>query len=406
MVHRSAQLALLGAGGLALPGLAFTQVSDVQARELIAASALVGVLGFFLTRYLIPPVTSKTAARGICGKDLNKKGTPAGDVPIPEAAGLAVGCAFLLCVICFELLHYYDVGGLVSWVRSGFQGPPPGRDVIADAWLVDYNAALATIGFMLFLGFADDVLDIRWRVKILLPLFAALPLLVAYSGGTGVAVPKPLQALLHLPSFLELGVLYKVRVGGGKAAGSGRGAGGESRPADEESSGATAQAPEEGRRRRCTACCCGGAHVESHACRPPFTFSASGGRLRCATGAPRRPDACIPPCARAQAYMVLLVIFCTNSINILAGVNGLEAGQTFVVACAILTLNLASVAGFAAGSSQAVKDGHLFSAYLMLPLAGVTFGLLTFNWCERDGLGAWREQRAARGAGCGRWKAP
>lgn len=32
--------------------------------------------------------------------------------------------------------------------------------------------------------------------------------------------------------------------------------------------------------------------------------------------------------------MVLLVVFCTNSINILAGINGLEAGQTFMIACA------------------------------------------------------------------------
>ena len=31
--------------------------------------------------------------------------------------------------------------------------------MIPDSWLVDYNAALATIGFMMFLGFADDVLD-------------------------------------------------------------------------------------------------------------------------------------------------------------------------------------------------------------------------------------------------------
>ena len=29
-----------------------------------------------------------------------------------------------------------------------------------DAWLVDYNAALAAIAFMLLLGFADDVLDV------------------------------------------------------------------------------------------------------------------------------------------------------------------------------------------------------------------------------------------------------
>ena len=49
----------------------------------------------------------------------------------------------------------------------------------------------------------------------LLPMFAAMPLLVAYSGGTGIAVPKPLQALLGLQgSFLELGLLYQVRVGG------------------------------------------------------------------------------------------------------------------------------------------------------------------------------------------------
>ena len=47
---------------------------------------------------------------------------------------------------------------------------------IAESWLVDYNAALATICFMLFLGFADDVLDIPWRVKLMLPALASLPL--------------------------------------------------------------------------------------------------------------------------------------------------------------------------------------------------------------------------------------
>ena len=45
--------------------------------------------------------------------------------------------------------------------------PAPSR---IDSWLIDYNAALATICFMLFLGFADDVLDIPWRVKLVLPL--------------------------------------------------------------------------------------------------------------------------------------------------------------------------------------------------------------------------------------------
>lgn len=286
---RALQLGVLAVLGFAGPAyVAATQIADGRTQQLLAACALVSVAGFFVTRYLVPAVAGKTASRGICGKDLNKRGTPAGDVPIPEAAGLAPGCAFLLCIICFELLHYYDIGSLVRWLGSGFQGAPI-AEPIAESWLVDYNAALATIGFMLFLGFADDVLDIRWRVKLLLPLFAALPLLVAYSGGTGVSIPKPLQAVVGLPAYVELGPLYK-------------------------------------------------------------------------------------------AYMVALTIFCTNSINILAGVNGLEAGQTFIVACAVLLHNLLSVAGWLSGSSPAVRDGHLFSAYLMMPLATCTLGLLTFNW--------------------------
>ena len=40
---------------------------------------------------------------------------------------------------------------------------------------------------------------------------------------------------------------------------------------------------------------------------------------------------------------------------------------------------LAQIAG-PAGTDPAVRDGHLFSAYLMLPLATTTLGLLRFNW--------------------------
>lgn len=286
-VPRTLQLVALALVGFGPAVFAFTKIADVQAQQLIATSAFVSILGFLGTLYLVPKVTGKTLVRGICGKDLNKKGTTAGDNPVPEAAGLAPGCIFLLCIIAFELLHYYDINSVLSFVRNGFQGGWPTLRPIAESWIVDYNAALATIGFMLFLGFADDVLDIRWRVKLLLPLFASMPLLVAYSGGTGIAVPKPLHGFLGLPTFLELGILYK-------------------------------------------------------------------------------------------GYMVALTIFCTNSINILAGVNGLEAGQTFIVACAVLLHNLWSITSDAADGSA--KDGHLFSAYLMLPLAACTLGLLVFNW--------------------------
>ena len=38
---------------------------------------------------------------------------------------------------------------------------------------------------MILLGFMDDVLDIKWRYKLILPLFASLPLLIAYTGEVG-----------------------------------------------------------------------------------------------------------------------------------------------------------------------------------------------------------------------------
>ena len=37
--------------------------------------------------------------------------------------------------------------------------------------------------------------------------------------------------------------------------------------------------------------------------------------------------------------MMLLAVFCTNAINIYAGINGLEAGQSLVIASAALTHN-------------------------------------------------------------------
>ena len=54
---------------------------------------------------------------------------------------------------------------------------------------------------MLFLGFVDDVLDLRWRFKLLLPTMASLPLLMVYyvsSNRTEVVVPLILRPFLGL----------------------------------------------------------------------------------------------------------------------------------------------------------------------------------------------------------------
>lgn len=44
-------------------------------------------------------------------------------------------------------------------------------------------------------------------------------------------------------------------------------------------------------------------------------------------------------------YMSMVAVFCTNAINILAGVNGLEVGQSIVIAVSILIFNLIELQG-------------------------------------------------------------
>uniref|UniRef100_A0A2C9KWY5 UDP-N-acetylglucosamine--dolichyl-phosphate N-acetylglucosaminephosphotransferase n=1 Tax=Biomphalaria glabrata TaxID=6526 RepID=A0A2C9KWY5_BIOGL len=79
---------------------------------------------------------------------------------------------------------------------------------------IHYLAALLSICCMVFLGFADDVLDLRWRHKLLLPTFASLPLLTVYFiniNATNVIMPKQLRWVLGFD--LNLGPLYYLYMG-------------------------------------------------------------------------------------------------------------------------------------------------------------------------------------------------
>ncbi len=75
--------------------------------------------------------------------------------------------------------------------------------------------------------------------------------------------------------------------------------------------------------------------------------------------------------------MLLLSVFCTNAINIYAGLNGLEAGQSLIIGISILIHNIIELAS---GGSQQWHANHLFSASLILPFLAVTLGLLKWNW--------------------------
>ena len=205
----------------------------------------------------------------------------------PEALGIVTGTVFLVCLIFC----------LVGYAQSN-----PTK-------LLDVNAALLSICFMLFLGFTDDVLDWPWRYKLILPTVASLPLLCSYSGSTSVVTPLPIRAMVwHDGSFTWLGNLLNLVV--------------------------TIDAQAEG------------AVVET-------------GWLY-------------------MVYMGMLAVFCTNAINIYAGVNGLEAGQSYIIGCAVLVHNLIEIR-FCDENTQ-LCNNHLFSAMLVLSFVGVTIALLRHNW--------------------------
>ncbi|KNA04442.1 hypothetical protein SOVF_199790 [Spinacia oleracea] len=237
---------------------------DGELKRSILINAALSFAGFMFTLKLIPVASRYVIRRNLFGFDINKKGTPQGSIKVPESLGIVVGIVFLVVAILFQHFNF-----------------------TADSlWLVEYNAALASICFMILLGFVDDVLDVPWRVKLVLPFVASLPLLMAYAGHTTIVIPKPLIQYVG-QEVLDLGWIYKV-------------------------------------------------------------------------------------------YMVLLAVFCTNSINIHAGINGLEVGQTLVIASAILIHNVLKIGASMENSEN--QQAHAFSIYLVQPLFATSLALLSYNW--------------------------
>ncbi|KAI1335851.1 glycosyl transferase family 4-domain-containing protein [Xylariaceae sp. FL0016] len=76
-------------------------------------------------------------------------------------------------------------------------------------------------------------------------------------------------------------------------------------------------------------------------------------------------------------YMAAFCIFSPNSINILAGINGIEVSQSIVIA---LLLAFNDALYILTPYPHPATDSHLFSLYFLLPFLGVSFALLVHNW--------------------------
>lgn len=107
----------------------------------------------------------------------------------PEGTGVCIAIVFLLVTINEQLVLN-----------------------IAKDKLVEYNAALLSICMVVLLGFIDDVIDLRWKHKLIVPTIASFPLLVAYNGVTSVLVPSFLRDITGMHT-IDLGILYYIYMG-------------------------------------------------------------------------------------------------------------------------------------------------------------------------------------------------
>jgi UDP-N-acetylglucosamine--dolichyl-phosphate N-acetylglucosaminephosphotransferase len=268
-----------------LPAVVYLLLSNYAGLILtkIGVAIWIAITAYISTIHLIPVFAEYTLKKGLSGKDLGKKGSPQENNDIPEALGIVCGIIYLVSTILSQL----------SYANSAQQ-------------MIIFNSALFSICFMIFLGYLDDTLDLKWRYKLILPTVASLPLLASYSGSTAMYIPNPFATYLMQNGQLTLlgqliNVLFIV-------------------------------------------------DTEAH------------GKI-------------IELGWWFLLFMGLQAVFCTNAINILAGINGLECGQAYVIAASLLFFKVYEIS-----EKGKVGDDELFAIVLLLPYIGTTLGLLKFNW--------------------------
>ena len=83
-------------------------------------------------------------------------------------------------------------------------------------------------------------------------------------------------------------------------------------------------------------------------------------------------------------YMSLFCVFCTNGVNILAGINGVEGGQSLILALSIAFNDLYQLS---TSDNPLTVQAHLLSLFFILPFVGVTIGYLLQNWYPAKAFG-------------------
>lgn len=73
-----------------------------------------------------------------------------------------------------------------------------------------HSACMITILSTILLGFADDMIDLAWRYKLIFPFLFMIPVIRSYAGPTTVPIPWPLSLLMT--DTLDLGYLFYIYI--------------------------------------------------------------------------------------------------------------------------------------------------------------------------------------------------
>jgi len=125
---------------------------------------------FLMCLFLLPSYIKKAKAAGITGVNTHKPRLP----QIAECGGVVLVLAYLV--------------GLFAFIPF-----------INEALSLEIVGAAATVLFVSFIGFVDDMYETRWRIKVLTPLLGSVPLIVMRLGRTTMWTPI---------GFLDFGVLF------------------------------------------------------------------------------------------------------------------------------------------------------------------------------------------------------
>lgn len=248
----------------------FTSIKDFN-KDLTYIS-LLSVFSFYFTFKMIPPFMEMFLKKGKFGVDINKTEDYLNDPNkkiVPESLGLVPSVLFLVSIIfyifLFKSIDISSIGKLAS--------------------------ILVSIAFMILLGFVDDILDLRWRYKLILPAIASIPIVIVYSGETVLQFPKIFE-FLFIDARIDIGILYKV-------------------------------------------------------------------------------------------YISMLSIFCTNAINIYAGINGLEVGQSIIITLSMILYNLTQIVVKQKENIQNI-DNNVQSLFILIIFLSCILPLFIYNSFPSD----------------------